>query len=120
MNCPFCRPAAVVLQNKLAFALVAQSPVTPGHMLLIPWRHVADWFETTVEERQALMALADEARTLLIAEHGPDGFSLGVDVGKAAGQTIFHAHWHLIPRYKGDVANPGGGVRDVIPGRQNY
>ncbi len=120
MNCPFCQPPVAVLQDKLAFALFDKSPVTPGHMLLIPWRHVADWFETTLEEREDLMKLADEARALLIREHGPDGFNLGVNVGKAAGQTVFHVHLHLIPRYNGDVANPRGGVRGVIPARQNY
>lgn len=119
-NCPFCQPEAVVLQNRLAFALFDRSPVTPGHTLLIAHRHVADWFETTADERAHLMALADEARALLIKERRPDGFNLGVNVGAAAGQTIFHVHLHLIPRYEGDVANPRGGVRGVIPARQNY
>ncbi len=89
-------------------------------MLLIPRRHVADWFETTAEERHDLLALADAARALLIQERRPDGFNLGVNVGQAAGQTVFHVHLHLIPRYDGDVANPRGGVRAVIPLRQDY
>ncbi len=119
-NCPFCQPDAAVLQNRLAFALFDRSPVTPGHMLLIPRRHVADWFETTADERFDLMALADEARTLLLKDRQPDGFNLGVNVGMAAGQTVFHVHLHLIPRYEGDVDNPRGGVRGVIPAKQNY
>jgi diadenosine tetraphosphate (Ap4A) HIT family hydrolase len=119
-TCPFCQPEAVLLQNELAFALFDRSPVTPGHMLLIPRRHVADWFETTADERVHLMTLADEARAVLIQERRPDGFNLGVNVGMAAGQTVFHVHLHLIPRYVGDVANPRGGVRGVIPAMQNY
>lgn len=119
-DCPFCHPSAAVLQNALAFALLDTSPVTPGHMLLIPRRHVADWFETMPEERRDLLALADEARAWLVREHRPDGFNLEVNVGEAAGQTVFHVHLHLIPRFKGDVPDPRGGVRGVIPARQNY
>jgi diadenosine tetraphosphate (Ap4A) HIT family hydrolase len=119
-DCPFCRPDGALLQNGLAFALPDKSPVTPGHMLLIPRRHVAGRFETAAEERRDLLALADEARAWLLKEYKPDGFNLGVNVGEAAGQTVFHVHLHLIPRYKGDVANPRGGVRGVIPARQNY
>ncbi len=126
-RCPFCQPAGVVLENPLAFALPDRFPVTPGHLLLIPRRHVADWFETTPEERQALFALADEARALALRGPGagpdgrrPDGFNLGVNAGEAAGQTVFHVHLHFIPRYEGDVPNPRGGVRGVIPARQSY
>ena len=119
-TCPFCKAGPVVLKNRLAFALYDRSPVTPGHLLLIPWRHVSDWFETTDEERRDLFSLADEARALLLRERKPDGFNLGVNVGQAAGQTVFHVHLHLIPRYEGDVAKPRGGVRSVIPAKQNY
>ena len=72
-DCPFCRPGAAVLQNALAFALLDKSPVTPGHMLLIPRRHVADWFETMPEERHDLLAFADEDRAWLVREHRPMG-----------------------------------------------
>jgi diadenosine tetraphosphate (Ap4A) HIT family hydrolase len=120
VECPFCGASGAVLQNGLAFALLDRSPVTPGHILLIPRRHVPDSFETTPEERRDLWALADEARAWLLKEHAPDGFNLGINVGEAAGQTIFHVHLHLIPRYNGDVTNPRGGVRGVIPARQNY
>ena len=119
-KCPFCKPGPAVLQNRLALALYDRSPVTPGHMLLIPWRHVSDWFETTEEERRDLFSLADEARALLLRDRKPDGFNLGVNVGQAAGQTVFHVHLHLIARYEGDVAEPRGGVRGVIPAKQNY
>ena len=119
-DCPFCHADGAVFQNGLAFALPDKSPVTPGHMLLIPRRHVADRFETTAEVRRNLLALADESRAWLLKERAPDGFNLGVNVGEAAGQTVFHVHLHLIPRYRGDVANPRGGVRGVIPAHQNY
>ncbi|MGO9171163.1 MAG: HIT family protein [Rhodomicrobium sp.] len=119
-DCPFCSLGEGVFQNGTAVAICDASPVTPGHMLLIPRRHVAGWFETTAGERCDLLALADEARAWLIREYSPDGFNLGVNVGEAAGQTVFHVHLHLIPRYRGDVPNPRGGVRGVIPARQNY
>jgi diadenosine tetraphosphate (Ap4A) HIT family hydrolase len=119
-RCPFCQPGEAVLQNGLAFAVYDKFPVAQGHMLLIPRRHVADWFETSAEERRDMLALADEARARLIRDLNPDGFNLGVNVGEAAGQTVFHVHLHLIPRYKGDSANPRGGVRGVIPGKQSY
>ena len=88
--------------------------------MLIPRRHVADWFEMKTVEHQAVLDLATAARRLLIREHAPDGFNLGVNIGEAAGQTIFHVHLHLIPRYRDDVPNPRGGVRGVIPAKQSY
>lgn len=118
--CPFCNAEAIELANPLAHARYDRFPVTLGHLLLIPNRHVADWFDTTTEERQAILALADEARSMLIAKLAPDGFNLGINVGEAAGQTVWHAHLHLIPRYRDDVPNPRGGVRAVIPGKQIY
>ena len=81
---------------------------------------MADWFDTTADERHAMFDLADKAKALLNAEFRPDGYNLGINVGEAAGQTVFHVHLHLIPRYRGDVANPRGGVRGVIPDKQNY
>ena len=119
-ECPFCHPDGAMLEGELAYALYDRFPVTPGHVLLVTRRHVADWFATSSEERRALCELAEQARELLIRQWQPDGFNLGVNIGAAAGQTIAHVHVHLIPRYHGDVANPRGGVRGVIPARQNY
>jgi diadenosine tetraphosphate (Ap4A) HIT family hydrolase len=119
-ECPFCQFANAVLERELVFAIYDRFPVTAGHMLLIPRRHVASWFDTTLDERQALLVLADDGREKLLQEYKPDGFNLGVNIGEAAGQTVGHVHLHLIPRYRGDVANPRGGVRGVIPARQNY
>jgi diadenosine tetraphosphate (Ap4A) HIT family hydrolase len=119
-SCPFCNAEAALLANSLAHARHDLFPVTRGHLLVIPNRHVSDWFDTTPEERQAVLALAYEARAMLIADFAPDGFNLGVNVGEAAGQTIWHAHLHVIPRYRNDVPNPRGGVRAVVPGKQSY
>lgn len=108
------------MQNRLAYVLFDRTPVTPGHCLIIPFRHVADYFATTAEERTAMLALADLARATLDRDFRPGGYNLGLNVGEVAGQTIPHVHLHLIPRYPGDVENPRGGVRGVIPARQNY
>jgi diadenosine tetraphosphate (Ap4A) HIT family hydrolase len=118
--CPFCQRLPAVLHNALAFAVYDRAPVNPGHLLLIPYRHVADWFDCTAQEQQALLELAAEGRDLLLRERKPDGFNLGVNCGQAAGQSIFHVHLHLIPRYTGDMVEPLGGVRGVIPARQKY
>lgn len=121
LTCPFCNHARdAVLSNALAFALADRNPVSPGHLLLIPRRHVADWFDCSHEEQRALLDLAAQARRLILADRSPDGFNLGVNCGAAAGQTVFHVHLHLIPRYAGDQPDPRGGVRGVIPDRQRY
>jgi diadenosine tetraphosphate (Ap4A) HIT family hydrolase len=119
-ECPFCGGVPVVLSNELVFGCLDKNPVTQGHLLLLPRRHVMSWFDATVVERMALLALADEARHWLEQRFSPDGYNLGVNVGATAGQTIPHLHMHLIPRYAGDCADPRGGVRGVIPGRQWY
>ncbi len=122
-GCPFCASETlpIVLRNELAFALPDRDPVTPGHVLLIPWRHVADWFDATPEEQRALLDLAAQWRAQLLAgPNPPDGFNLGVNCGRSAGQSVFHLHLHLIPRRTGDMPDPLGGVRGVIPARQKY
>jgi len=119
-SCPFCSLEGAVLRDPLAHARYDRFPVSAGHMLVIPMRHVGDFFSTTLEERDAMFALAEQARSPIEREHHPDGYNLLINVGEAAGQTLFHVHLHLIPRYTGDVLNPRGGVRGVIPSRQNY
>jgi diadenosine tetraphosphate (Ap4A) HIT family hydrolase len=118
--CPFCSPAETLLDHPLAFALADRYPASPGHTLIIVRRHVADFFDTTAAEQRALLALLREARRLVDARHAPQGYNIGVNIGATAGQTIAHVHVHLIPRYAGDVADPRGGVRGVIPHRQSY
>lgn len=95
-------------------------PVSKGHTLIIPKRHVASYFDLTTREQRALWLLVNHCKKLLTERFHPDGFNVGINVGEAAGQSVFHVHIHLIPRYKGDVENPKGGVRGVIHEKQKY
>lgn len=119
-NCVFCAVEDAVLQNGLAYARFDKYPVTPGHLLFIPRRHVASYFDCTEDEMRALWELIEAGRRLLDGRYSPDGFNIGINIGEAAGQTVMHVHVHLIPRYRGDTPNPRGGVRGVIPERQSY
>lgn len=101
-------------------ALWDSYPLNPGHVLLVPRRHVASWFEASIAERDEILRLADEARRIVLERHSPDGFNLGINDGAAAGQTVPHLHLHLIPRYRGDMPDPRGGVRWIIPDRAAY
>jgi diadenosine tetraphosphate (Ap4A) HIT family hydrolase len=112
--------SAWVASNARCFAIRDANPVTEGHTLVIPRRAVATWFDATHEERVAIFALVDVVRSELDARRRPDGYNVGFNVGEAAGQTVFHLHVHVIPRYHGDVDDPRGGVRHVIPSRGNY
>jgi diadenosine tetraphosphate (Ap4A) HIT family hydrolase len=120
LGCPFCSDRDPVLQNVLAFARFDRFPVNPGHLLLIPFRHVSSYFDLTQAELEALAQLTMEARELVDAKYKPDGYNVGINIGEAAGQSVWHVHVHLIPRYKGDVPDSRGGVRGVIPARQGY
>jgi diadenosine tetraphosphate (Ap4A) HIT family hydrolase len=113
-------PDAHVASNSLAFAIRDGFPVSPGHTLIVPRRLVASWFEATREEQVAMLELLDAVKSQLDAELRPDGYNIGINVGPAAGQTVMHLHMHLIPRFAGDVPDPRGGIRHVIPGKGNY
>ena len=121
-DCPFCNSAAarIAESDALAYATPDAFPVSPGHTLIITWRPVQDPAEMTPEEIQAVFQLARIVRARLDADFQPGGYNLGFNVGKTAGQTIAHAHLHVIPRYPNDVANPVGGVRNVLPGKGPY
>lgn len=119
-TCPFCTIEEKVLENDLAFAILDKYPVNDGHLLIIPKRHVSDFFDTTFEEREAFNELLEEGKLLLDEKFSPEGYNVGINCGETAGQTIFHVHVHLIPRYEGDMENPAGGVRGVIPEKQKY
>lgn len=120
-SCPFCSPELpAVAQNLLAVAVRDGFPVNPGHTLVIPRRHVASWFEATPEERAALVDLLDVVKCALDEQLAPDGYNVGFNDGPAAGQTVMHLHIHVIPRFKGDVDDPSGGVRFSIPARGSY
>jgi len=122
LTCPFCNPAEdeIVLKNNLCYARYDKYPVSPGHLLLIPYRHIPTLFDATDAEHAALLALVREAKALLDEQFRPDGYNIGVNVGKTAGQTVMHLHVHVIPRYTGDVEDPRGGVRGAVPEKRVY
>ncbi|MDD4767789.1 MAG: HIT family protein [Desulfotomaculaceae bacterium] len=117
--CPFCDPERkkeMVGENGAVFALEDRFPVTPGHMLIIPHRHTADYFTMTTQEIQDTEDLIRYLRDKITSEDPTVlGFNIGINCGETAGQSVMHAHIHLIPRRKGDTENPLGGVRGVIP-----
>ena len=122
MSCNFCKisESRIVSSDDLVVVIRDRYPVSPGHTLIIPRRHVADYFELTEEEHAAMHAMLLKSKKALGEEFKPQGFNVGVNIGRAAGQTIDHVHMHLIPRYDGDMADPRGGVRGVIPEKQKY
>ena len=120
--CPFCTPTPdrVFYRSELVVGLWDAYPVSPGHALLVTTRHVESWFDATPAEQAALLNAISIVREAVEARFGPAGYNIGVNVGTVAGQTIPHLHVHLIPRYSGDVQEPAGGVRHVIPHRAKY
>jgi len=121
-ECVFCQLPAERIRHAspLALAFDDAFPISPGHMLIIPRRHVASFFELENAERDAMFKLLDDCRATLLSERAPDAFNLGLNDGPAAGQTVRHVHLHLIPRYQGDRTDPRGGVRWVIPEKADY
>jgi diadenosine tetraphosphate (Ap4A) HIT family hydrolase len=122
LQCPFCAldVTRIYLENASAVAFPDGFPVATGHTLVIPRRHVASLFDLPENEQEALWKLVALARGKLIEEFRPDGINVGVNDGMAAGQTVMHAHVHIIPRRQGDMADPRGGVRWVLPKKANY
>jgi diadenosine tetraphosphate (Ap4A) HIT family hydrolase len=121
-DCPFCQlPLSRILDsNNHAVAVADAFPVSPGHTLVIPRRHIACFFELTLDEMTAIYDLLGRLKARLDGSLKPAGYNIGVNVGAAAGQTVMHLHVHLIPRFVGDVSEPRGGVRNVIPGKGPY
>lgn len=119
-DCPFCELGEPILENKLAYVRRDNFPVAKGHLLVCAKRHVPSFFDLTIEETAAIFSLVSQCREILEGEVAPDGYNVGVNIGEAGGQTIMHVHVHVIPRHSGDVANPRGGVRGVIPSKQSY
>jgi diadenosine tetraphosphate (Ap4A) HIT family hydrolase len=121
-SCPFCTldPSRIILLSDHAVAIRDVFPVSKGHTLIIPKRHIASLFEATAEEQAALFDLLGQARQQLLEELKPDGFNIGINDGTAAGQTVMHLHIHLIPRYNGDQPDPRGGVRWIFPDKAVY
>jgi diadenosine tetraphosphate (Ap4A) HIT family hydrolase/predicted house-cleaning noncanonical NTP pyrophosphatase (MazG superfamily) len=125
-DCLFCqmalqkRPADIVASFTHCFVIKDQFPVSKGHLLIIPYEHTDNWFTAREEVRAEMMKALDLLKSRLDSEYHPDGYNVGLNCGKAAGQTVMHLHLHLIPRYQGDMPNPRGGVRGVIPSQQKY
>ena len=114
MSCIFCdyfKSGNYIIKNELAFAIFDKYPVNNGHVLIIPKRHYAGYFDATPNEIMAFDDLIRQVKILLDDELKPDGYNIGINIGESAGQTIFHLHIHVIPRYSGDVDNPRGGIR---------
>jgi len=109
-----------LLESDIGFVIYDGFPVSEGHCLVVPHRVYANYFDSTEEEIVGLQALVVEAQKLLREKFSPDGFNVGINCGEAAGQTVPHMHIHVIPRYKGDMDDPRGGVRGVIPSKQKY
>ena len=124
MPCPFCAllpQDALVFESPRVLAFRDRYPVSPGHTLVITRRHAATYFDTTPEERTALWSAVETIQAQLRElDPKPDGFNVGFNAGEAAGQTVMHVHVHVIPRYRGDMDDPRGGVRHVIPSKGNY
>lgn len=122
-ECPFCRiidGGELLIDGGAVVAIPDAYPISKGHALVVPRRHEADYFALTTEEQAAMLALAVRVKRLLDERFQPQGYNLGVNAGSVAGQTIDHAHMHVVPRYEGDVPDPRGGVRWIIPGKAKY
>jgi diadenosine tetraphosphate (Ap4A) HIT family hydrolase len=115
-ECELCFPSAVLIDNELAYAQSEKNSLSRGHIIIVPRRHVSDFFQMTSSEQVAVVELLNHAREFIQSQHSPDGYNIGVNVGRAAGQSRMHVHIHLIPRYTGDVADPTGGIRCVLAG----
>src|SRR6185295_15237455 len=122
MNCPFCSidPSRIVFSNDLVIAIWDVFPVSPGHLLIIPRRHTPAWSSLDSADKAAVWLAVDQCQAVISERFRPDGFNVGFNENPAAGQTVFHFHLHIIPRYVGDVADPRDGVRHIIPEKANY
>lgn len=122
-TCPFCNPDSereLLLESATAYAMFDKFPVSKGHTLIIPKKHCANYFELSFKEQSACWFMLNKVKVILQKRFNPDGFNIGININESAGQTIDHVHIHLIPRYKGDVKEPRGGIRGVILEMKNY
>ena len=122
MDCPFCniKQYQIVKENEFAYAIYDKYPVNKGHILVISKKHLRDYFSASKQEKEAVFSLMEECKKILDEKYNPDGYNIGLNCGIEAGQTIMHLHLHLIPRYDGDIDDPTGGVRGVIPEKRVY
>lgn len=121
-HCPFCSPNKdrIIVNGAHALAIVDGFPVSNGHALIVPHRHIQTLFDATDLEQASLMSSLAKAKSLIDQKHSPDGYNIGINQGQVAGQTVSHLHIHLIPRYKGDCEDPRGGIRWVLPEKACY
>ena len=117
---PFLKNRNRIIENEIGFVILDGFPVSEGHCLVIPKRVYADYFESTDEEVIGLQKLVIKTKSYLDQNYNPDGYNVGINCGEVSGQTVPHVHIHVIPRYVGDMENPRGGVRGVIPSKQKY
>lgn len=113
-GCELCQPDMLVFGDEHCYVRQDNNALSPGHVLVIPRRHVASFFDMTWEEKTSILALLDRAKAEIEREHKPDGYNIGVNIERAGGQSRMHVHVHLIPRYAGDVPDPSGGIRCVL------
>jgi diadenosine tetraphosphate (Ap4A) HIT family hydrolase len=122
-DCPFCNPDVdreLIVESATAYSIYDKFPVNEGHALIIPKRHTNNFFDLTFKEQSACIFMLNKVKIEVTNRFNPEGFNIGVNVGDKAGQTVPHVHIHLIPRYDGDVKDPRGGIRGVIPEKKNY
>jgi diadenosine tetraphosphate (Ap4A) HIT family hydrolase len=125
-DCAFCKLKEAIDKDRIIYedsdwlAVLDNYPVSEGHTLLIPKRHCETFFDLSDVENQYFIATLNVVKGILDGRYNPDGYNIGMNCGEAAGQTVMHCHIHIIPRYKGDCENPRGGVRGVIPSKQQY
>ena len=117
-RCELCVPKSVLAESEFAYVRLESNSLSRGHVVVVPRRHVPDFFEMTSPEQMAVVALLNSARALIQSRYSPDGYNIGVNIGRAAGQSRMHVHVHLIPRYAGDVPNPAGGIRCVLTAKR--
>jgi len=122
MNCPFCEveESRVILESDIGLVIRDAFPISPGHTLVIPKKHMPSFFELERADRDGLLDLLEKAKLNLDREYNPQSYNVGINDGPAAGQTIPHLHIHIIPRYRGDCEDPRGGVRWINPDKAKY
>lgn len=122
-ECPFCNPDSkreLIVESATAYSIFDKFPVNKGHALIIPKKHCSNYFDLSFKEQSACLFMLNKVKEIVSNKFNPDGFNVGINIGDAAGQTIPHVHIHVIPRYKGDIEDPRGGVRGVIPDKKIY
>jgi diadenosine tetraphosphate (Ap4A) HIT family hydrolase len=120
--CPFCSPDKkdIVFENALWYARWNAFPATRGHLLVIPFRHLAGYFDTTTEEQVSLPEMLFGCKKILDTKFGPAGYNIVINIGEAADQKVMHCHVHIIPRYSGDTDNPSGGIQGIVLGEKEH